>query len=118
MRTLVGVAVLMGTLSVVAQGCSSSVCSYQKACPNDPTPTADQIKLAEDQCHTLEDQYRSSPCFGQFENYASCLKNNYVCNSSGMTDQNLTTSKQNLNCNNAKTDIVACCVKNPGAKGC
>jgi hypothetical protein len=115
--------IVLGTLLSLAaalggMGCSGNVCSYSKQCQNDPMPTQDQIKLAEDQCNTVVNQYRDAPCFGAANNYLSCLKSNYVCDSSGKTDANLSSAKRTVNCDASKKDVAACCVKNPGSKGC
>lgn len=113
-KTVIGLGVAL-IVSVVGAGCSSSICSYSKACPNDPNLTNDEIKLKEDQCKTLEDQYKNEPCWSEASSYLNCLKSNVACDSVGKTDGTQTQAKQQANCASQLSTAQACCTKNNNA---
>lgn len=109
-KILVGAAAAV-IVVVVGVGCSGGVCSYSKACPNDPNLTNDEIKLAEDQCKTLENQYKNEPCWSEASTYLNCLKSNIACDAVGKTDGTQTRAKQQANCDSALKTTQACCTK-------
>src|SRR5581483_4035126 len=109
----------VGVVFVLAmQGCSSSLCSYSMACPNDTKPTQDQITTAENNCKAQENMYRNDPCFGDFESYGSCAKNNVACDVNGKTDLTGTQAKVAANCATQLNNAKACCAKNTSSGLC
>jgi hypothetical protein len=99
-------------------GCSSSLCSYSMACPNDTKPTQDQITTAENNCKAQENMYRSDPCFNDFESFGSCEKNNIACDATGKTDGAGTQAKIAANCGTQLANAKACCAKNTSSGLC
>jgi len=113
MGTLVAAGVIVGGV-----GCSSSLCSYSMACPNDTKPTQDEITTSENQCKAQENMYKSDPCYGDFSSYASCAKSNVACDATGKTDGTGTAAKIAANCGTQLNNAKACCAKNTTSALC
>ncbi len=118
MRKIVTLAAVVGVGVLVVQGCGGGICSYSKACPNDPMPTAAEIKAGEDSCNASVKQYQGQPCYGEIESYANCGKNTVVCTAQGTYDSSASRAKAQTACASQLSNAQACCAKNPSSQIC
>ena len=106
--------VLPLALALALTACAGDPCSTQSPCPNDPRTTPAQQTM----CRNALDANRSSACFAELLDLATCAQNNVACNASGTSDPALTQTRQRNECRTQISALQVCCTSNPSASAC
>lgn len=106
--------VLASALVLALNACTPDPCGAQSPCPNDPRTTPAQSAM----CRSALDANRSSACFAELLDLATCAQANVACNASGTTDPALTQTRQRNECSRQISALQVCCTSNRTASAC